>query len=188
VSRRIVRLRAEGRPEDDPPLERNIEWILAESIKRNLRVPAVPAFRPFHATQDDGAAFPCEVPSHRVARGALDALAARRASAAGAALGSPSSPPSSALPTSSPASPPLRRWPSASPASPSSTPTSAPTSLALASSPSSPAAPSSPSPPLTPLSSASPWPRWPKLLSSSIAATAPPARSPPSRPTLEPVP
>ena len=85
MSRRIVRLRAGSRPEDDTPVERNIEWILAESIKRNLRVPAVPAFRPFHATQDDGAAFPCDVLSYRVARAALDALAARRASDAGAA-------------------------------------------------------------------------------------------------------
>src|SRR5258708_37296761 len=77
MSRRIVRLRAGSRPEDDTPVERNIEWILAESIKRNLRVPAVPPFRPFPPPQDAGAAFPPEVPPNRLAVPALDPLAAR---------------------------------------------------------------------------------------------------------------
>ena len=60
LSRRIVRLRAGLRPEDDPPLNRNIESVLAECVKSNLRVRSVgdPKIRvftfrgAFHATFD----------------------------------------------------------------------------------------------------------------------------------------
>ncbi len=84
--RRIVRLRAARRPEDDPPLDRNFVRILAQCVRRNFLVRAfrVGAERERHlrATLDDDADFPSD---DRVARAAVDALAARRASDAGAA-------------------------------------------------------------------------------------------------------
>src|SRR5258707_769070 len=86
--RRIVRLRAARRPEDDPPLNRGSAGILAGCIGPNFlarpfrAAPPRRAARHLHAPLDDDADFPSD---DRIARAALDALAARRASDAGAA-------------------------------------------------------------------------------------------------------
>jgi hypothetical protein len=91
VSRQIVRLRAVWL--SDPPANRNIGLILAESVKRNFRPTALlnvaarlragPRFYFIH--DDDHPDFASRVRSHGVAGAALDALAVRRASEAGAA-------------------------------------------------------------------------------------------------------
>jgi hypothetical protein len=96
VSRRIVRLRAGRRPEDDAPINRNIDWwikhnfgiditwILVECIKRNFGVrafhdvPAPLASQRLRATLADDAGVAFE---------ARTALAARRTSDAVAAVG-----------------------------------------------------------------------------------------------------
>jgi hypothetical protein len=41
VRRRVVRLRTSWHPQDDPPLDRDIAWILAECVKRHVGVRAI---------------------------------------------------------------------------------------------------------------------------------------------------
>src|SRR5262245_36661623 len=85
MRRRIVRLRAGWRLQDEPPLNRDIEWILAERIKRNL---GVRAFRAVLAQFRAAGRVSAAIRGHAGVRFALDdrrTRAARRASDAGAA-------------------------------------------------------------------------------------------------------
>jgi hypothetical protein len=82
MRRRVVRLRAGWHPQDDPPLDRNIEWILAKCVKRDPGVRAILA--PFRTVRPLRAAWRLRaILDGDVASAA--ALAARRVSDAGVA-------------------------------------------------------------------------------------------------------